>query len=301
MSVTKRASLIKSIEKPLPTAEYILVTPSQAQLWLDNAARNRKLNRQRIDKYADAMSRGDWLVTSQGTAFDEQGALIDGQHRLQAIVKAQTAVTLLVISAQSSRSQLVLDQGYLRTPHDQIALQTGWRVHPIHSAVAKAMIKGIGGEGSRQRILDAKDIQILNRYYVKHHKAIEFAVSSTWEKHGLLVGVIVAPSIAPIARAYYSVDVNLLARFCEVLSTGMTTEGVGAKDTAAIALRNWLIAGRDKGLSARAYGDRYIIYKKTEVALRAFLNGDSIQRLGQMTTEQELFLLPGESPLKVAK
>lgn len=296
-----KATLIKAREKSLPTAEYILVTPGQAQLWLDDAARNRKLNQARIAKYADAMSRGDWLITSQGIAFDEQGQLIDGQHRLTAIVRADVPVTLLVITTQSSRSQLVLDQGYLRTPHDQVALQNNWKVHPIHTAVAKAMIKSVGGEGLRQRSIDARDIQILNRFYIRHHKAIEFAIASTWEMYGSLVGVIIAPTLAPIARTYYSADVNLLVRFCEILSTGMSAEGVGGKDTAAVVLRNWLIAGREKGLSARAFGDRFILYKKTEVALRAFLNGESIQRLGQMTTEVELFPILGEVALRGVK
>lgn len=296
----KRAALVKAAEKPLPTAEYVLVTPSQAQLWLDIAAKNRKLNQARIAKYADAMTRGDWLITSQGIAFDEQGALTDGQHRLHAIVKSQVSVMMLVVTTLPNKSQMVLDQGYLRQAHDQIALREGWKVFPIHTAIAKAMIKSVGGEGHRQRQLDVRDVQLLNRYYVKHHKAIEFVVAQTFDKYKL-PGVLIAPSLAPIARAYYTVDINLLTRFCEILSIGMSGEGIGSKDTAAVVLRNWLLAGRDKGLSARAYGDRFAIYKKTEVALRAFVNGESIQRLGQMSTDIELFPLPNESVLKVAK
>lgn len=65
-------------------------------------------------------------------------------------------------------------------------------------------------------------------------------------------------------------------------------------DGPAVVLRNWLIAGRDKALSARSGKDRFAIYKKTELALQAFLNGDSIQRLGQTKLESELFPVPGD-------
>jgi len=34
--------------------------------------------------FAEAMRRGEWMVTHQGIAFDTQGVLVDGQHRLAA-------------------------------------------------------------------------------------------------------------------------------------------------------------------------------------------------------------------------
>jgi len=239
MSVAK---LIKHNEKQMPTVSYQSVTPSQAQLWLDIPARNRVLNERRVEMYAAMMKRGDWMLTNQGIAFDEQGSLIDGQHRLRAIVRSQCTVDMLVITATPNRSQLVLDQGLRRQPHDQIGLREGWRVLPIHSAVAKAMISSVGGPGSDERRKAVTDIQLLDRFYVKHHKAIEFAVTTMWERHGSLKGVIIAPTIAPVARAYYSVAPDLLSRFCDVLATGMAES---KDDGPVIVLRNYLIAGRE--------------------------------------------------------
>ena len=296
-TVTNPVKLLKGSERKMPTAAYQSITPEQASKWLETSAKNRLLNSTRVAMYAAAMVRGDWMLTNQGIAFDEFGALIDGQHRLHAIVKANVPVTMLVIESTPNRSQLVLDQGLKRTPHDQIALREGWQVYPIHSAVAKAMIESIGGIGLRERRDVIRDIQLLDRFYVKHHKAIEFAVSSLWTKHGSLRGVIIAPTIAPIARAYYSTEQHKLTHFCDVLATGM---GEGYNDSPIIVLRNWLIAAREKSLSARAGKDRNIIYKKTEIALNAYLKGESIQRLGQMTIDKELFLIPGEASIKIA-
>jgi len=295
------AKLIKKTERVTPQAKYQIITPSQAQLWLDQPAKNRNVMQRRVEAYAAAMLRGDWMLTNQGIAFDENGALIDGQHRLLAIVKAQIPIEMLVVHATSNRSQLVLDQGAKRSPHDQIGLREGWQIYPIHTAIAKAMMVSVGGVGDRQRQLASKDIQLLDRFYVKHHKAIEFVVDRTWTKKGSgnsLKGVIIAPVLAPVARAHYTVDVNKLEHFCAVLASGM---GEGHDDSAVIVLRNWLIAGRDKALSSRAGKDRFTIYKKTELALRAFLNGESIQRLGNMVLEQELFPIPGNKLDKVVE
>lgn len=276
-----------------PKCGYVSITPDMAQAWLDKSAKNRRISERRVGLYAATMRRGDWLLTNQGIAIDEFGMLIDGQHRLRAICAADTPVTMLVIEATPNRSQLVLDQGLKRQPHEQVALREGWEVTPLHMAVAKVMVMGVGGPGAQQARDVCADIMLLDSFYIRHHKAIEFAVAQ-FAPRMRVKGVVIAPAIAPVARAWYKWDVNLLVRFCEVLATGMADR---KGDSPAIVLREWLIAGRDKALSARAGKDRNAIYKKAELALNAFLNGESIQRLGSMQLEKELFPIPGEVKL----
>lgn len=276
--------------KTYPECSYILVTPDQAEKWLEKPAKNRKINTRRVGLYAAMMKRGDWMLTNQGIAIDEFGMLIDGQHRLSAIVESDTPVELLVIQSVPNRAQLVLDQGLKRTPHDQVGLREGWNVTPMHIAVAKCMALSVGGAGVKPRQEMTTDIQLMDRYYVRHHKAVEFAVAQLNFRQ-TIKGVTIAPVIAPVARAYYTIDVNKLVRFCEVVATGMADR---KGDGPAVVLRNWLLAGRDKAISARRGKDRYAIYKKCELALQAFLDGDSIQRLGQMQLDEELFAVPGD-------
>lgn len=276
--------------KTYPECSYVLVTPDQAAKWLEKPAKNRKINTRRVGLYAAMMKRGDWMLTNQGIAIDEFGMLIDGQHRLSAIVECDVPVELLVIRAVPNKAQLVLDQGLKRTPHDQVGLREGWEVTPMHIAVAKCMVTSIGGAGGKQRSELVADIQLMDRYYVRHHKAVEFAVAQ-FNFRQTIKGVTIAPVIAPVARAHYTVDVNKLVRFCEVVATGMADR---KGDGPAVVLRNWLLAMRDKQLSARKGKDRFAIYKKCEVALKAYLDGDSIQRLGQMQLDAELFAIPGD-------
>ena len=67
------------------------ITPSIAAAWLARNMNNRRPNQRIIDELAAAITAGLWHTTHQGIAFDELGQLIDGQHRLLAIVKAGVA------------------------------------------------------------------------------------------------------------------------------------------------------------------------------------------------------------------
>lgn len=63
---------------------------------LDESYKNRPLCQKKVDEYARDMVRGQWLPNHQGVAFDENGTLIDGQHRLWAAVLANVPVMMTV-------------------------------------------------------------------------------------------------------------------------------------------------------------------------------------------------------------
>lgn len=291
-----QVKLEKKSLRTLPTAEFEEISPGQAQLWLDDAATNRTKAARWVDRCADMISRGDWLPTDQGIGFNKKGQLINGQHRLTAIVKADKSAILLVVRGLDDRAQLVEDQGRRRTPHEQIHLQHGFNCQPLHIATAKAMLMSVGGVGEQARRAVASDMQLLDRYYVRHRESIEFTIGDFWKKK-VLKGVTIAPVYAPVARAFYSQPQDRLRRFLEVVIDGMSED---MEEFPAIVLRNYLIDGREKALSSRKGKDRYLIYKKTEIALAAFLEKRKIQRLGNAILEQELFPIPGEKGIAKA-
>src|SRR6266704_2773676 len=69
------------------------------------------------------MRRGEWLVTHQGIAFDVNGVLVDGQHRLAAIIEAERPVELTVFSEVAEGTFDVLDIGKRRTAADVLAIE----------------------------------------------------------------------------------------------------------------------------------------------------------------------------------
>lgn len=103
--------------------KVMTVTPHQAAKWLEkNIVGNRKINDKRVSFYADQIKRGIWKVTHQGVAFDSEGNLIDGQHRLSAIVQAETPVQIAVISNAESSSFDAIDGGMPRSLKDRTGI-----------------------------------------------------------------------------------------------------------------------------------------------------------------------------------
>jgi hypothetical protein len=105
-----------------PTAELIEVTPTLARAWLSQNSTNRSLRKQLIRTYANEMLAGRWRITGEAIQFGTDGRLLNGQHRLNAVIMADTPVTLLVVSGVDPGAQLVMDSGAKRTASDALGL-----------------------------------------------------------------------------------------------------------------------------------------------------------------------------------
>ena len=95
------------------------ITPARARkLLANNANENRNVRDSYVIKLARAIERGEWMVTHQGIALDGEGRLLDGQHRLLAIVMAQTSVRMVVTYDLDAQAYAVIDTGRARTAGD---------------------------------------------------------------------------------------------------------------------------------------------------------------------------------------
>ena len=99
------------------------VTPKKAAEWLSANTSNRPLSKPVVRGFAEAMRRGEWVVTHQGIAFDVDGVLIDGQHRLAAIVEADQPIDLTVFTDVATDTFDVLDTGKRRNASDVLAIE----------------------------------------------------------------------------------------------------------------------------------------------------------------------------------
>jgi len=99
---------------------YMLITPALAkEFLLRNKSDNRVVRKAWVKNLATAISRGEWVTTHQGIAFSTDGTLIDGQHRLLAIVEANTPVTMAVTyDVASPNAFMAIDQGLRKTSAD---------------------------------------------------------------------------------------------------------------------------------------------------------------------------------------
>jgi hypothetical protein len=101
------------------------ITPEYASSILESCNKdNRTLRSGWVDQLAAAIKRGEWVTTHQGLAFDESGELVDGQHRLMAVVVAKMPVQMMVSHNVPKSSFSVLDIGMKRSIADTTGLST---------------------------------------------------------------------------------------------------------------------------------------------------------------------------------
>lgn len=105
--------------------EMTTITPPMATLFLANNASNRKLNKQHVDFLADQMLTGKWQKNGQTIVIADDGTLMDGQHRLNAIIKADIPAELGLCTGVAKTAMPTIDNGKLRSTSD-ILTMNGW-------------------------------------------------------------------------------------------------------------------------------------------------------------------------------
>ena len=115
------------------------IGPDLAKSLLATTKVNRKIKSAVVKQYADAMRRGVWSLTSQGIVIDSEGTLIDGQHRLTAIVLTGITVPMLITSGVPKESQQVLDGGSKRSVSDNLSMYDGLKKPKFVVAVARTI------------------------------------------------------------------------------------------------------------------------------------------------------------------
>lgn len=99
----------------------ILVTPEIATAMLaKNTGNYRNLNRRTIDRYARDMEAGAWVLNGEALKFDVLGNLIDGQHRLHAVIQSGRPIESIVVHGLSQSAFLNIDNGKKRSLSDHL-------------------------------------------------------------------------------------------------------------------------------------------------------------------------------------
>lgn len=124
------------------------ITPAMASEMLEKhlcKENQRKQSQSVVDSYARSMRAGQWVLTHQGIAIDENGELVDGQHRLQAVIAAGVPVQMLVttgLAATMKGGHVIdaIDRGRERKVGDQLALRHGVTNASLYAAVARGVL-----------------------------------------------------------------------------------------------------------------------------------------------------------------
>ena len=98
------------------------ITPEIAQQMLDLNDHNRVVSQGYVDQYYNDLMKDRWPVNGETVKICEDGRLLDGQHRLLAIVKAQKTVTTIVVRGLPLSAQDTIDIGRKRAVRDALSI-----------------------------------------------------------------------------------------------------------------------------------------------------------------------------------
>lgn len=99
-----------------------VVTPDIAKIWLSKNKTNRRMSEKNVNFLAGQMKqKGAWKETGDPIKFNSDGDLIDGQHRLEALIRANVTLTLHVAENLEKSAFNVLDTGKNRSATDVVS------------------------------------------------------------------------------------------------------------------------------------------------------------------------------------
>lgn len=129
--------ILKDDEKKIYSMEE-LISPFTATTWLQQNTNNRRVSKVIVDRYAKAMSNGEWKSNGQAIIFNKEGKLIDGQHRLSAIVKSGVFVKMLVTRDVEDDAFDTIDIGKVRRNSDFLYIK-GFKYQSCLAAAVKIL------------------------------------------------------------------------------------------------------------------------------------------------------------------
>lgn len=184
---TMKNNTKNQVAKQITTTTEV-VTPAMAKEWLEKNVGNRPLNETYVRKLASDIARDQFVLTHQGIAFDANGVLIDGQHRLTAAVMANKPIELQVTRGLATATREKIDSGKPRTVAQILSFRFGLEGNAAKntSAILHVMVSMV--DGIRHSISQ----EHLFRLYTSHQSGFEWAMRYTHSPSRVPTGILAA-------------------------------------------------------------------------------------------------------------
>ena len=196
----------------------IYVTPKIAEKWLQTNKANRKMNEARVRYLAGLLASKQWDDNGDRIRFarlggDDYGQLLDGQHRLSAIVMSGVSVELDIVAGLSPEVMRSIDANMVRTSTTHLYFLGEANAGRISAALIRVHMYLTGRVG--QHLYCSPQ---LTESLLKMHPDIRQSVmvAERWRKTRLA-----SPAI--IASTHYlfcTKDADLANKFWDKIATG---------------------------------------------------------------------------------
>lgn len=240
------------------TSEWADITPAIAEKWLGQNHGNRNVRVAKVKAFARDMRNGAWLTDASPVRFDWNGVLIDGQHRLEAVIESGATIRVLVVRGLDPQAREVMDTGTKRTPADALGFAGFEKDRNIAAATARIALARENGYvttafgGAPPNITNTETVN-----WVRDHEDVTHAVALARRTYNQ-IGI--TPS--PWAYCLYElekVDGELAVEFADSMHESRGLRGRGDPRNAMLtAFRQAQLGKRRKPGTAETI---YIVFR----------------------------------------
>lgn len=280
------------VHKRMRTSHGVKITPAKARQWLAKLFKGQRgVSITHVKVLAAEMRKGVWMDTSDPVKFDWYDRLVDGQHRLMAVVESGVTIETTVTWGVDPKAYLHMDENtkvrdagaYLVGFKNPKAAVSAYRVlldyeHLQERAVEEhaRQTKGFLAFGRRSGDKWKADREEVLNWCVEHKKALEHVVALVKSKDGRTV----LPPAAVAAGFYLWIYLKWPKEadaFMKKLVEGVDFDG---PDDPVYQLQRTLL--RLKSVNARTMGTRVPHFQWGALLLKgwnAYMNGIELSRL----------------------
>lgn len=238
--------------------QTIKVTPKLAERWLKKNASNRNVSEVRVGAYARDMARGKWFLAPHGLVFNVKGDLLDGQHRLFAVIRSGKTVRMAVSRGVDHDVRKFIDRGRPRNFGDVLRMGGVEKRVVLKAAISRNLVS-----------LDRGSVRDMVTMSEQEECIAKYSTAFAWlDTATLSNGYIRAPYLACVMWAL-SLDVRV-QEFHEGVQTGLDLR----HGSPALAMRSYLAQSPSTGW--RSQNETLL---KASACVLAALEGASVQQL----------------------
>lgn len=220
------------------------VDPATAKNWLTYNTHNRPIKPAEVAKLVGIIERGEWVLNGDPVRFSKNETLLDGQHRLAAVVESGKTVQMLVIEGLEDETQETMDLGARRSLKDALVL----RGLNNASSLAALISYWWRYENGYIRYPTMKPTIAQGLALLEDHPTLPDIQVQARRVLGRFR--LSAAMLGACLYEFESIDSEATERFVEALTTGVDLK----EGNAILALRRYLERQQQAGAGSRASG-----------------------------------------------
>jgi hypothetical protein len=259
--------------------EKILITPTKAKELLEANTDNRRIKQPVVLKYAKDMIEGRWLEdTGETIKIAKSGRILDGQHRLHAIIKANKAIYCHISNGLDESVFKVIDTGTTRNATDVFKIEGIKNENKLPSIISFFNLLEAGKKHKSLHVNEKSTNAMLLEQYYEDENFWQSVSRNAFNWYICFAKILTPAFIGGFYAHFYKLNSDKANLFMVQL-----TSGINVENETILLLRNKLIADK-VSIKKMPQNLKMALFIKT---WNSFITGKTIKFLKFDSTREE--------------